>query len=275
MKNRLVLAFACAAVAACQTPSDSSKTGTGSDSTSSATSIPSTPAAAEPRAPEGPAPGSPAAKTQAQALLKQAAEQLNEGNEESAREEITQALTLDPGNKTGTCLLRGLTADPIATLGRDSTNYAIRPGDTLGSIAQRALGDGCEFYLLARYNQIRVPSKLYAGQILKVPGKVALTAPERAARPADTTATEPAKPVAPGDGAPSNFGSSRGAMRAAEVKAQIERYQRNAIAAFRKQDLTTAIKEWDKLLELDPNNDLAKARRQEAIELQRRLNQVK
>ena len=64
-------------------------------------------------------------------------------------------------------------------------------------------------------------------------------------------------------------------MKAAEVKAQIERYQRSAIAAFRKQDLATAIKEWDKLLELDPNNDLAKARRQEAIDLQRRLNQVK
>jgi tetratricopeptide (TPR) repeat protein len=206
--------------------------------------------------------------------LKQAAEQLNEGNEEVAREDITQALTLDPGNKTGTCLLRGLTADPISTLGRDSTSYAVRPGDTLGSIAQRALGDGCEFYLLARYNQIRVPSKLYAGQILKVPGKVALTAPDRTARPAETPANEAAK-TAPSDSAPSNFGSSRGAMRAAEVKAQIERYQRNAITAFRKQDLTTAIKEWDKLLELDPNNDLAKARRQEAIELQRRLNQVK
>jgi cytochrome c-type biogenesis protein CcmH/NrfG len=64
-------------------------------------------------------------------------------------------------------------------------------------------------------------------------------------------------------------------MRAAEVKAQIERHQRNAIAAFRRQDLKTAIREWDRLLELDPNNDLARARRQEAIDLQRRLSQVK
>jgi LysM repeat protein len=225
--------------------------------------------------PEGPAPGSPAARGQAQTLLKQAAEQLNEGNEEGAREDIAQALALDPGNKTGACLQRGLTADPISTLGRDSTNYTVRPGDTLGSIAQRALGDGCEFYLLARYNQIRVPSKLYAGQILKVPGKVALAAPERAAKPADTPATDAAKSVAPSDSAPSHFGSSRSAVRAAEVKAQVDRHQRNAVAAFRKQDLTTAIKEWDKLLELDPDNDLAKARRQEAIELQRRLNHVK
>jgi len=206
-------------------------------------------------------------------LLKQAAEQLNEGNEDVARDEIAQALALDPGNKTGSCLQRGLTADPVATLGRDSTNYNVRPGDTLGSIAQRALGDSCEFYLLARFNQVRIPSRLYVGQVLKIPGKVALTAPERTAKPAEAPTTDaPAR--APGD-TPSNFGSSRGAMKAAEVKAQVERHQRNAIAAFRKQDLATAIKEWDRLLELDPNNDLAKARRQEAIELQRRLDQVK
>jgi LysM repeat protein len=274
MKTRLLTALVCAAVAACQTPSDSSKAqaGAGTSASTGTTQAP----APESKVPEGPAPGSPAAKAQAQVLLKQAAEQLNEGNEDAAREEITQALTLDPGNKTGTCLLRGLTADPVATLGRDSTNYNVRPGDTLGSVAQRALGDSCEFYLLARFNQVRVPSKLFVGQVLKIPGKVALTAPERTAKPMDAPAADTAaKPPAPSESTPSNFGSSRGAMKAAEVKAQIERYQRSAIAAFRKQDLATAIKEWDKLLELDPNNDLAKARRQEAIDLQRRLNQVK
>ncbi len=203
-------------------------------------------------------------------LLKQAAEQLNEGNEDSARDEIAQALVLDPGNKTGLCLQRGLTSDPVATLGRDSISYSVRPGDTLGSIAQRALGESCEFYLLARYNLIRVPSRLYVGQVLKVPGKAALNAPERTGRPLDSTppqATEPAPP--------SSVGSTRGAMKAAEIRAQIERHQRNAIAAFRRQDLATAIKEWDRVLELDPNNDLARARRQEAIELQRRLDQMK
>jgi len=274
MKTRLALAIICAAAAGCQTPSDSSKSQSGPGTVSSAGA--GQPQAPEPKMPEGPAPGSPAAKSQAQALLKQAAEQLNEGNEEAAREEITQALSLDPGNKTGTCLLRGLTADPVAALGRDSTNYSVRPGDTLGSIAQRALGDSCEFYLLARFNQVRVPSRLYVGQVLKIPGKVALTAPERTAKPIEPPNPDSAaKPPTPSEGTPSNFGSSRGAMKSAEVKAQIERYQRNALAAFRKQDLTTAIKEWDKLLELDPNNDLAKARRQEAIELQRRLDQVK
>jgi LysM repeat protein len=264
MRIRLALWVACAALAACQTPSEPS--GAAAGATAAGAPAP------EPKV-EGPAPGSAAAKTQAQALLKQAAEQLNEGNEDSAREEIAQALLLDPGNKTGTCLQRGLTADPVATLGRDSTSYTVRPGDTLGSIAQRALGESCEFYLLARYNMIRVPSRLYVGQVLKVPGKVALAAPERTAKPAEPTPTEAT--ARPADSAPSSPGSPRGAMKAAEIKAQIERHQRNAIAAFRKQDLATSIKEWERVLELDPHNDLARARRQEAIELQRRLNQVK
>ncbi len=264
MRIRLVLLVACAALAACQTPSEPS----GAAGVTTAAGAP----APEPRV-EGPPPGSAAAKAQAQTLLKQAAEQLNEGNEDIAREDIAQALLLDPGSKTGACLQRGLTADPVATLGRDSTTYTVRAGDTLGSIAQRALGESCEFYLLARYNLIRVPSRLYVGQVLKIPGKLALTAPERTAKPAESSAPEAA--ARPADGAPTSPGPPRGAMKGAEVKAQIERHQRNAIAAFRKQDLATSIKEWERVLELDPHNDLARARRQEAIELQRRLNQVK
>jgi cytochrome c-type biogenesis protein CcmH/NrfG len=60
-----------------------------------------------------------------------------------------------------------------------------------------------------------------------------------------------------------------------EIRAQIDRHSRAAQAAFRRQDLTTSIQEWDKVLALDPNNDLARARRQEAIELDRRLKQLK
>ncbi|MGE5339048.1 MAG: LysM peptidoglycan-binding domain-containing protein [Gemmatimonadota bacterium] len=272
MRIRLILVAACAAIAGCQTPSAPPKT---EPPPAAAVAQPPPAPAPETKAVEGPPAGSPAAKSQAQLLLKQAAEHLNEGNEDAARDEIAQALALDPGNKTGACLQRSLTADPVESLGSESTSYTVRPGDTLGSIAQRALGESCEFYLLARYNQIRVPSRLLAGQVLKLPGKVALAAPERTTKPTETTPEPAAKPAPPADAASSHFGSTRSAMRSAEIKAQVERHQRNAIAAFRRQDLATAIKEWDHVLELDPRNDLARARRQEAIDLQRRLNQVK
>lgn len=266
----LLLAVAATVLAGCQTPAEAPK-----PATAPAAAEPPPAQAPETRLPEGPPPGSPAARSQAQALLKQAAEQLNEGNEDAAREEINQALALDPANKTGLCLQRGLSVDPQATLGKDSTNYTVRPGETLGSIAQRALGDTCEFYLLARYNQIRVPSRLYAGQVLRIPGKAALAAP--GTKPAEPSAVTPAAtaPAPTEPPTPSTFTSPRGATDAAEVRARIERHQRAAIAAFRRQDLATSIKEWSELLKLDPNNELAKARRQEAIELQKRLNQVK
>lgn len=51
----------------------------------------------------------------------------------------------------------------------------------------------------------------------------------------------------------------------------IDRHHREAQTAFRRQDLATAIREWDQVLVLDPGNELARARRQEAIELDRRI----
>lgn len=272
MKMRFFLVVVCAMLAGCQALPGPAKPSTSEPATAPAPAVAPAP---EPKAPEGPPPGSPAARAQAQALLRAVAEQLNEGNEDGAREQLALALGFDPGNKTGICLQRGLTVDPLEAWGRESTSYTVRSGDTLGSIAQRAFGESCEFYLLARYNQIAVPSRLYVGQVVKIPGKVALAAPERTPKPADASGDAVSKAAPAGDDARSSVGSPRHAMRAAEVKAQIERHQRNAIAAFRRQDLKTAIREWDRLLELDPNNDLARARRQEAIDLQRRLNQVK
>lgn len=249
--------------------------------------------------PEGPAPGSPAARTQSQQLLRQAAESLNDGNEDKARVEVAEALRLDPDNKLGQCLNRGITADPEQALGRQSTNYTVRPGETLGRIAQRALGDSCEFYLLARYNKIRVPKQLAGGQVIRVPGRVALSAPEpAAAKPEPTPAPAAAKPepapevatpapaVAPAAPAPVPAPTPAAISAPAEpppkprpspqeIRAQVDRHHRTAQAAFRRQDLTTAIREWDKVLALDPTNDLARARREEAIELDRRIKQLK
>ena len=127
---------------------------------------PAEPEPVKPAVPEGPVPGSPAARTQSQALLRQAAESLNEGNEDKGRGEIAEALRIDPESKLGQCLNRGVSADPEQVLGRTHTKYTVRPNETLGRIAQRALGESCEFYLLARYNGIRVPKQLVGGQVI-------------------------------------------------------------------------------------------------------------
>jgi hypothetical protein len=100
--------------------------------------------------------------------------------------------------------------------------------------------------------------------------------------PADAppTATQPAS-VAPAPPAPQpepvTPPSAEKDKKADDTarKALIQRHQRNAQAAFRRQDLATSIKEWDRVLELDPANELARARREEAVELARRLKQFK
>jgi LysM repeat protein len=265
----------------------------------------------KPPEPKGPPPGSAAAKQQAQQLVRSASEALNEGDEERARNDLQLARELDPDNRTVACLQKGLTVDPQATLGRDSTAYVVRPGETMGRIAQRALGDVCEFYLLARYNGLRVPKQLAAGQTIRVPGKTPLAPPvaEPRATPAAPTArsappppepppgtadgareaapppapspppplAEPAAPTAPAATpavvtSPSRSGA---AIDAAAAKSAVEMHARAAQAAFRRQDLATAIREWDTVLALDPGNELARVKRQEAVELDRRAKQLK
>ena len=248
-----------------------------------ATTAPSTPpptvAPVEPRAPERPHLTGQAARARVQQLTRQILESLNEGEEERARTDLDEARLLEPENKTLNCLQRGITADPVATLGRDSTAYTVQGGETLGRIAQRALGDTCEFYLLARYNQIRVPKQVAVGQVLRIPGKVALGAPE--AGTARRPAPEPVAPAAAAAPPPASPAVIEAATKPASstpstnVKTEIDRHHRAAQAAFRRQDLATAIKEWGRVLELDPNNELARVRRQEAIDLERRLKQVK
>jgi tetratricopeptide (TPR) repeat protein len=226
-----------------------------------------------PKPPPAPLLSGAAAKEQANKLLRQAFESLNDGNEHKARGELEEARRLEPDNRQVACLMRGITADPVAALGRDSTPYTVRPGELLGRIAQRALGDVCEFYLLARYNQIRVPKALAAGQVIRIPGKVALAPEASGAKPVPEAAPVEAPPPVSKPAA-----TDPAVTKAAEEKkrrALIERHHRNAQAAFRRQDLATAIKEWDRVLEIDPGNELAQARRQEALDLARRLKQIK
>jgi len=244
---------------------------------------PSPPPAKPSLPPDFPQPGTAAAKTKAQTLVKQASELLNQGEEDKAKIAVEQAATLDPDNKSAACLLRGIRADPVGTLGRESTSYTVRPGDTLGSIAKRALGDTCEFYLLARYNQIRVPGQLAVGQVIRIPGKVPL--PEEVARPTPAPRTptprapEPTKPEPPQVATPSPPSAPPDAAPptlsdAEKTRALIEQHYRNGQAAYSRQDLSTAIREWDRVLELDPGNELAKARREQAVALQKRLKEL-
>lgn len=129
----------------------------------------STTTATESVAPRPPA--TPAEQQQAQKIALHVAELLEAGNETEARSEIDRALTLDPNNKLAQNFLRQITADPATALGAESFDYTVRPGETLSRIAGRFMGDIYAFYLLARYNDVKVPRQVSSGQTIKVPGK--------------------------------------------------------------------------------------------------------
>ncbi|HEX6007518.1 MAG TPA: LysM domain-containing protein [Burkholderiales bacterium] len=288
MNHFLKVVFGSVLIAGCATPPEPVKEAEPAVPAEQESPPAAEPGPVPPKAEVKPLLTGPAARAEAQKRVRHAFELLNDGNEESASSELKYALELEPDNKAAQCLHRGITADPVAILGRESTSYVVRPGESLGRIAQRALGDVCEFYILARYNQLKVPGRLAAGQTIRIPGKVALAPPDAAPPPASVSSPPPAPAPKPAVEAPAasvppasapaaapSEGKTPRADDAAAKNALIQRHHRNAQAAFRRQDLTTAIREWGRVLEIDPSNELAKVRREEALDLARRLKQIR
>ena len=224
-------------------------------------------------APPAPAPptGSP------QKYVTSALELLELGKEDEASAELQRALILEPGHRLALNLLRQISADPVSVLGRESYMYRVQPGETLSRIAQRFMGDVHLFYILARYNDIKVPKLLSGGQLVRIPGKAPPAAPVANAPPSVTPAA-PATPAAQRASSPSD------AARAEREQAErAERDRKLAVAnatraarqAFARQDLSNAIAQWDRVLELEPGNATAKLERQRAVELKDKLGRVK
>ena len=156
-----------------------------------------------------------AAQQQAQKVAVATADLLQSGNEDQARTELKHALNLDPQNKLALSLTKQMAVDPVAMLPHDPFSYTVKPGDTLALIAQRYLGDPYLFYILARYNEIKVPRLLSSGQVIQVPGKASAPAvnppspspvsrpsPQRLS-PAPPAASPPPAPAPPAAAAPS------------------------------------------------------------------------
>lgn len=257
----LLVALAASVLAACETPPPAAPKSVPPPSASSAPraveppALPA-PAVTPPAAPTGPV--GPAAQQQAQKIALAAAEMLESGNEEPARGELKRALGVDPQNKLALNLSRQMAADPVATLGRESFAYTVRPSDTMSRIAQRFLGDVYAFYILARYNDIKVPKQVSSGQVIRVPGK----APPPGAAPA-AERTAPAVTPHPAAALP----SIESVLRAPQVAPPQpppeptpgERAMRAAAAAERAADLPQARAEYLNAASLNQPGAAAKA----------------
>jgi tetratricopeptide (TPR) repeat protein len=248
------------------------------------------------------------AKAQAQKHAIEAVDMLQNGDEANARLTLEKALALDAGNDLARKLMDQIKADPEKELGTVFFRYTVQRDESLSKIAQTYLGDRFRFYILARYNDIANPSRLAAGQVIKIPGKAPAAAPATArpaAKPADAVETAPkaaaeAEPVAEKEverllqkgreqqrsgnlaGAYATFSEAvrsdpgnRDAVvqRDAARQALVRRYERDATQAFQRQNLDLAIKNWDAILELEPTNQKARLERERAVDLKKRMSE--
>lgn len=273
----------------------------------------STPAVAEPAPVEAtPAPPAlpPLTPPQAQKMAIGAADLLEAGNEEQAKADLQRVLASEPGNKLAQNLLRQITADPVAVLGRESFPYTVRSSDTLSRIAGRFLGDIYSFYILARYNDIKIPRQVAGGQVIRIPGKApppgVLENEARKDKAATAAPPAPVAPTAPVVIEPSASEKSLLSADAAERRGDLERaytdyrtatggelsgdalaraeqlrrrlvtrYTLAARGAFAKQDLDGSIRQWDRVLQLEPNNDTARLEQQKARSLKEKVKSLK
>lgn len=237
----------------------------------------------------------------AKEIFMDALDNLQAGEPEKARPYLERVIALDPEHAGAKNLLQQIDADPVQTLGKESFAYKVQTGESLSIIAKRYLGDAYKFYILAKYNGISVPNRVEAGQSIKIPGKrpPALPPPERpVAAPPEAVEAPPAieadaeQPYQEGlramkAGLPVQayeaFGKAlavkpnhAGAKaKQAELRPKVvEYYHRTATKAYRKQDMDEAIRNWDKVLEIDPANALAKSNRAKAMELKKAAESI-
>ena len=267
MKRSLLLTLLAGVLAACEAPPRAPRV----DPPPALAPAPVPVPVPHPMAPELPPvvagpPASLEARQQAQKVALSAADMLQSGNEDSARTELKRALVLDPHNKLALSLTRQITIDPMTALGRENFAYTVRLGDTLAVLAQRQLGDAYLFYLLARYNDIKVPKQLSSGQVIRLPGKTSamrepspppasstpgvpaprptppVASPPPAAPPPPPTPPHPPPPLTPG-----------------------EQAMRDGAAAERTSDLTRALIAYRKADSLGQTGAAAKAEQTRAL----------
>ena len=241
------------------------------------------------------------AKAQAQRLALDAVDQLQNGDETAARLTLDKAVALDPTNDLAKKLLDQIKADAQKELGPVFFRYTVQKDDSLSKLAQQYMGDRFRFYILAKYNDMASPNKLSAGQVIKIPGRQPATPPPAVAPPAAAADTPaPAAPEAkPRDDVADLLqkgkdlearGNLEGAYAAyseaakktpvnpeavrrrdASRAALLRSLDREGTQAFQRQNLDLAITKWDRILEIDPNNQKAKLERERCLDLKKKM----
>lgn len=115
---------------------------------------------------------------------------LEQGEPEQARVDLKAILRSDPENAAAQRLLSEID-DPLAELfPEDNFSVVLQNRETLFSLSGEYLGDSFNFYALARYNDIANPSRVAAGQSIKIPATSTALAARNRKRAAIAAALE-------------------------------------------------------------------------------------
>ena len=203
----------------------------------------------------------------AQQRLQEVLDLLEGGNLVAARSELMLYLAHQPNSKVGQDLLQQIDLPALDYFPEDYREVQLRSGQTLSNLSQHYLGSLYRFHALAKYNGINEPRSLKAGQTVRIPltgqarevfaaedaaddgaaRRTIVTAPER-----QQPATEP-PPLEP-------------------EAVDVDQLHRDALNAYRAQDLDTAISLWDQVLAENPAHENARLYRSQALELKKALS---
>jgi predicted Zn-dependent protease len=191
---------------------------------------------------------------------------LNRGSATDARRRLMSALRRDPADAIARDLLAQIDGDPQAMLGAQSYAYTLREGETLSTIAARALGNPMKFYILARYNNIAVPQDVHPGQEIRIPGHRPAPPPsEHRAQPQpQPPRTEPTRPAPAPAPAP--------APRPAANPALAQRLRTQGLAALNAGAVNRAVALLRQAAAADPGNAAIRANLAQALRVQRTVH---
>jgi tetratricopeptide (TPR) repeat protein len=216
--------------------------------------------------------------------IRQIIQLIENGEHDRAQAALQTFLVKDPKNLAARNLQKQLTIDPAKALGPAVSTYTVQPGDTLGGLAVKFLGNPMDFVILGRYNDIKRGRDLQVGQTIKIPSKKKLKAlPDepQTIKANESTAETPAVKPATSEGAESSTSTEKPAVPASESQtvnssvvksntlvkpispaeeAKALAAQQAGLAAMQKNQLEEAAKDFSRALAIDPSLELAKTR---------------
>ena len=211
---------------------------------------------------------------------------LQAGEPLPAREELLIYLEQNPKSEVGRDLLRQIDMSADDYFPQTYREIRLTEGESLSTLSRDYLGSLYKFHALAKYNGVSEPRSVRVGQTIRIP----MTDHAREVFSADAPASQSISTPHPPD-EPAESGGAVGVVDSPSVQrptagtkpvipetdsslAQVETLHREALDAYRAQDLDKAIQLWDEVLRIDPDYERARLYRSQAAELREKLTRI-